>query len=127
VNTIPAVAPAAQTRSCAPFTLVMCWPGLRDEGKIHLESPAVRWARIARLSLVKSRVRRAAGDFPPVIRNCPRSRSTSALRRHVTSSGRMPCQNETLEIVEISVLRRTQKVFSFFFKCEYVNANGISI
>ena len=39
----------------------------------------------------------------------------------------MPCQNETLEIVEISVLRRTQKVFSFFFKCEYVNANGISI
>ncbi len=49
--------------------LVMCCPGFRDDGKIHLELPFIRRARISRLSLVRSNVHRAEGDFPLVICN----------------------------------------------------------
>jgi hypothetical protein len=34
-----------------PFTLVICWPGFRDEGKIHLKSLALRQARIVAIGV----------------------------------------------------------------------------
>jgi hypothetical protein len=94
VNATPAFEPATLTRSCAPLSLATCWLGFRDEGKIHLEILSIRRARIARLSLVRSSVRRAADDFPLVIRNCPRSRFDIRQRlthlRHASSEAGGP-------------------------------------
>jgi hypothetical protein len=84
---IPCFRAFSQSLSWAPFSLRICRPGFRGEGNSQGELPTSRFARILWLSLVRSRVRRAAADLPLGTRSCPRSKSTCSFRAHTTSSG----------------------------------------
>ena len=57
---------------------------------VRIEGPSIRLAKIERLSVVRSRVRRAAGDFPRAYLQLPSFQVHVDLAKTTTSSGRIP-------------------------------------